>query len=130
VQNCDSESADSSLVAVDYRTGDTVWTTPRTVIRGWSTPSLIRTTGREELILNSHAGVRSYDPKTGRELWWCQGFNGRGEGFGDFDRKLADPAGVHLIRQFRGEPPGAAQETFRRRVHRCAERPESIARRT
>ncbi len=23
--------------------------------------------------------MRSYDPKTGRELWWCQGFNGRGE---------------------------------------------------
>jgi len=23
--------------------------------------------------------VRGYDPKTGEELWWCKGFNGRGE---------------------------------------------------
>jgi outer membrane protein assembly factor BamB len=40
---------------------------------------LIKTPEREELILNSHVGVRSYDPKTGEELWVCQGFNGRGE---------------------------------------------------
>ena len=79
IQNCDSESKDAALLAVDYRTGETVWSTPRASIRGWSTPIVIRTPGREELILNSHAGVRSYDPSTGRELWWCQGFNGRGE---------------------------------------------------
>jgi len=48
-------------------------------VRGWSTPIVIHTPEREELILNSHAGVRSYDPKSGGELWWCKGFNGRGE---------------------------------------------------
>lgn len=79
IQNCDSESKEASLLAVDYRTGDTVWSTPRQVVRGWSTPVVIRTPEREELILNSHSGVRSYDPQTGRELWWCKGFNGRGE---------------------------------------------------
>jgi outer membrane protein assembly factor BamB len=79
IQNCDSESTEAGLLAVDYRTGETVWNTPRANLRGWSTPILIRTPQREELILNSHAGVRSYEPKTGRELWWCQGFNGRGE---------------------------------------------------
>ncbi len=79
IQNCDSESKDASLLAVDARTGETVWNTPREVIRGWSTPIVIRTPQREELILNSHHGVRSYDPATGRELWWSKGFNGRGE---------------------------------------------------
>ena len=79
IQNCDSESPESSLLAVDYRTGKTVWNTPRLVIRGWSTPIVIRAGEREELILNSHEGVRSYDPATGRELWWCKGFTGRGE---------------------------------------------------
>lgn len=79
IQNCDSESKEASLVAVDYRTGETVWSTPRANMRGWSTPILIKTPKREELVLNSHAGVRAYDPQTGRELWWCKGFNGRGE---------------------------------------------------
>jgi len=79
IQNCDSESPESSLLAVDASTGETVWQTPRQVIRGWSTPLLINTPEREELILNSHAGVRGYDPKTGAELWSCKGFNGRGE---------------------------------------------------
>ena len=79
IQNCDSESPEAALVAVDYRTGETVWSTPRIVIRGWSTPVLINTPNREELILNGHHGVRGYDPKTGQELWWCKGFSGRGE---------------------------------------------------
>jgi outer membrane protein assembly factor BamB len=79
VQNCDSESKESSLVAVNSRTGETVWSTPRANFRGWSTPLLIRASEREEFLLNSQEGVRSYDPRTGRELWWCKGFNGRGE---------------------------------------------------
>ncbi|MEX0676956.1 MAG: PQQ-binding-like beta-propeller repeat protein [Pirellulales bacterium] len=79
IQNCDSESPESSLVAVDYRTGETVWNTPRMVIRGWSTPVIVKTPEREELVLNSQLGVRSYNPKTGAELWWCKGFAGRGE---------------------------------------------------
>ncbi len=79
IQNCDSESPESSVLAVDARTGETVWQAPRQVIRGWSTPIVIRTPEREEVILNSHTGVRSYDPKTGKELWFCKGFNGRGE---------------------------------------------------
>jgi outer membrane protein assembly factor BamB len=29
--------------------------------------------------LNGHEGVQAYDPKTGKELWFCKGFNGRGE---------------------------------------------------
>ena len=79
IQNCDSESPEASLLAVDYRTGETVWSTPREVVRGWSTPIIIRVQDRDELILNGQSGVRGYDPATGRELWHCKGFNGRGE---------------------------------------------------
>jgi hypothetical protein len=79
IQNCDSESPESALVAFDYRTGETVWSTPRETMRGWSTPILIRSGEREELVINGHSGVRGYDPKTGRELWFCKSFNGRGE---------------------------------------------------
>lgn len=79
IQNCDSESPEAALVAFDYRTGETVWKTPREVIRGWSTPVLIKTGKREELVLNGHSAVRGYDPASGRELWSCKSFNGRGE---------------------------------------------------
>jgi outer membrane protein assembly factor BamB len=79
IQNCDSESPEASLVAVDYRTGETAWTTPREVIRGWSTPIVIKTAQRDELVLNGHYHLRGYDPQSGRELWSCASFNGRGE---------------------------------------------------
>jgi outer membrane protein assembly factor BamB len=79
IQNCDSESAESFLQAVDSQTGETIWKTPREAIRGWSTPIVINTGDREELVLNGHTGVRGYDPRSGAELWWCKSFNGRGE---------------------------------------------------
>ena len=79
IQNCDSESPESFLLAVDYRTGATVWKTDRQRIRGWSTPIVIKTPQREELVLNGHEGPRAYDPRSGEELWRCKAFNGRGE---------------------------------------------------
>ncbi len=109
IQNCDSESPESCLMAVDYRTGETVWQTPRQVIRGWSTPIVITTPEREELILNSHEGVRGYDPKTGAELWSCQGFNGRGEPV---------PAYAHGLLLCRQRPVGRYLQRAARRLGR------------
>ncbi len=77
IQNCDADE-DAYLVALDKASGETVWRTPRDNYRGWSTPFLLRTKARDELVLNGHRGVRAYDPDTGKELWFCQGFNGRG----------------------------------------------------
>jgi outer membrane protein assembly factor BamB len=78
IQNGDSES-EAFLVALDKQTGKTIWTTPRESLRGWSTPIVVDAGGRQELVLNGHHGVRAYDPVTGKELWFCQGYNGRGE---------------------------------------------------
>ncbi len=55
---------------------------------GWSTPILIDHEGREELVLNGEFGVRGYDPKSGKELWFCKGFNGRGTPVPDFANGL------------------------------------------
>ena len=63
----------------DKRTGETLWKTPRPDHRGWSTPILVQTAGRQELVLNGHDAVRGYDPVSGKELWSCRSFNGRGE---------------------------------------------------
>ena len=78
IQNCDSD-ADAYITALDKKTGKEIWTTKRSDNRRWSTPILVKTGDRRELVINGHEGVRAYDPATGKELWFCKGFNGRGE---------------------------------------------------
>jgi outer membrane protein assembly factor BamB len=101
VQNCDAD-LDGYIAAFDKRTGKQIWRTarlsqldPKTKAkrdtddagatgdkisnRGWSTPIVTNLGGRREIVLNGHEGVRAYDPATGKELWYCQSFNGRGE---------------------------------------------------
>ncbi|MHC5053161.1 MAG: PQQ-like beta-propeller repeat protein [Planctomycetota bacterium] len=79
VQNCDAQGK-SSLMALDARSGETVWSTERKSKPrgGWNTPILIDAGERRELVVNGEFGVRGYDPDSGRELWFCKGFNGRG----------------------------------------------------
>ncbi|MBM3890208.1 MAG: hypothetical protein FJ388_13930, partial [Verrucomicrobia bacterium] len=80
IQNCDAQGA-SSIVALDKNTGKIVWRTPRSEkpMGGWSTPIEIRTATRAELVVNGQQGLDAYDPVTGKPLWTCRGFNGRGE---------------------------------------------------
>lgn len=78
VQNCDAD-ADAVLLAFDKLTGKPVWRTPRENQRGWSTPVVVASASGTQLLLNGHSGVRSYDSRTGEELWFCKGYNGRGE---------------------------------------------------
>ncbi|MCB1232134.1 MAG: PQQ-binding-like beta-propeller repeat protein [Verrucomicrobiae bacterium] len=85
IQNCDAEGP-SSLVALDKKSGEIVWTgkRPDAPRGGWSTPIFIETGERRELVLNGEFGVTAYDPKTGTELWFCKGFNGRGSPVPDY----------------------------------------------
>jgi len=80
IQNCDAEGP-SSIVALDKVTGETVWTTKRQDAPkgGWSTPIIIQAGGHRELLLNGEFGLNAYDPATGKDLWFCKGFTGRGE---------------------------------------------------
>ena len=85
IQNCDAEGP-SSLVALDKKSGEVVWTAkrPDAPRGGWSTPIFIETGERRELVLNGEFGVTAYDPATGTELWFCKGFNGRGAPVPDY----------------------------------------------
>jgi outer membrane protein assembly factor BamB len=78
VQNCDAD-VDAYITALDKKTGQEIWRTKRRDHRGWSTPIVIQAGGRREIVVNGHEGAQAYDPATGRELWFCKGFNGRGE---------------------------------------------------
>jgi outer membrane protein assembly factor BamB len=73
------------LVAVDKATGKTVWQhdepggnsgkNPRDWVGSWATPVVVTVRGREELILPVPGKVKGFDPKTGRELWSCDGLS-------------------------------------------------------
>src|SRR5262249_27185758 len=66
-------------------TGKTVWKNDEAAINSpifgsWSTPVVVRASGRDELILplpgdriGGDGLFKAYDPATGRELWRCEG---------------------------------------------------------
>lgn len=80
------------LLAVNKKTGEDVWrqnldkvevTLPRNdgfgskngVVGSWCIPLIIDTGEREELIMAWPQRVCSYDPETGKQLWFCDGLN-------------------------------------------------------
>jgi outer membrane protein assembly factor BamB len=71
--NCDTDAEDF-LLAVDKRTGKTVWQTSRSnVERAWPTPLVWQVDGQDQIVINGSGGVKAYDPKDGRELWMVEG---------------------------------------------------------
>ncbi len=80
IQNCDS-TVNAYLLAVDKTTGNNVWKTPRKdpPKGGWSSPVLVDTGKRKEIVLNGETQVTGYDPESGKVLWTCKSFAGRGE---------------------------------------------------
>ena len=67
----DSED-ESFLTALDAKTGDELWRTPRKYAgflkSSWSTPAIWKTPSRTEIVTTGHAMIRSYD-LDGKELW-------------------------------------------------------------
>lgn len=73
------------LIALDKKTGKTLWEIPEPGgdsgetkpgekaqwIGSWSTPLLIK----DQLLLSWPERLAAYEPKTGKELWTCQGLN-------------------------------------------------------
>ena len=57
------------LLALDTQSGNTVYETLRNSKISWSSPILVNTGSRTELILTTNPNVNGYDPQTGKELW-------------------------------------------------------------
>ncbi len=66
-------ASDPALMALDVKTGEVVWKTPRTeeVKQTFSfcTPLLVKDGEREVVISPASAMIGGYDPATGKELW-------------------------------------------------------------
>lgn len=72
------------LLAVNKTSGATVWkheeaggksgaVGPKEWLGSWSSPLLTRIGNHDELILCVPKKVKGFDPKTGKQLWWCDG---------------------------------------------------------
>jgi outer membrane protein assembly factor BamB len=57
------------LMALDTQTGTTAWETVRSSKISWSSPILVNTGSRTEVILTTNPNVNGYDPQTGKQLW-------------------------------------------------------------
>ena len=89
IQNCDAIGK-SRLVAIDIQSGKIVWDTPRMdkPKGGWSTPIVITVQGKKQVVLNGEFGVKGYSIQDGKELWFCESFNGRGSPVPFYDGEL------------------------------------------
>ena len=65
--------AETTLIALDRKTGDEVWRTPRPTNSSYSSPVLLRVGGREQILISGNQQIRAYDPATGRNLWQANG---------------------------------------------------------
>jgi outer membrane protein assembly factor BamB len=76
----DQATGPNGLIAVDKKTGKTVWEKPQTALwkkapasGNWGTPIIVQVDGQDQLIYCPGYSVEGVDPKTGKELWTCDG---------------------------------------------------------
>jgi outer membrane protein assembly factor BamB len=68
ILQCDTQ-ADSFVIALNARSGETVWKTERDELPSWGTPTIAATSAGPVLVTNASNFIRGYDPRTGKELW-------------------------------------------------------------
>lgn len=64
------------FLALDYRSGKTLWEQKREVEQSWSTPLVVQVGNRPEAVLNAKPYVMAHDPQTGKILWQIKGMDG------------------------------------------------------
>lgn len=76
----DQNTGPNGLIAVDKKTGKTVWEKPQTALFKrnpgagfWGTPIIVQIDGKDQLLYCPGYVLESVDPKTGQELWTAEG---------------------------------------------------------
>jgi outer membrane protein assembly factor BamB len=71
------QDGNSSVLALDLRTGKTAWETARPDASGsFGTPIVWKDDGNDEVVLSGALRLKAYDLKTGRERWLVDGLAG------------------------------------------------------
>lgn len=72
IVQCDVQK-DSFLAAFDVEDGRELWRTPREDVPTWSTPAVVVTPGRTQIVVNGWHHTGGYDFATGKNLWRLDG---------------------------------------------------------
>ncbi len=59
----------SRLLALDLKTGETIWEAQREVAASWSTPVITETTAGRTILTTAAPFAMAHDPETGAEIW-------------------------------------------------------------
>jgi outer membrane protein assembly factor BamB len=70
---CWDHEGDSFLYAFDKRTGQMLWKTPRDEKTSWSTPLIVESEGKPQVVVSATKRLRGYDLSAGTQLWECAG---------------------------------------------------------
>jgi outer membrane protein assembly factor BamB len=73
IMQCDESGMNSFIVGFDKKTGKEVWRVARKVDVTWTSPVLVKTAKRTELVTAAAEAIIAYDPATGKELWRHKG---------------------------------------------------------
>lgn len=72
IVQCDALNT-AFLAALDLKTGEEVWRTPREDVPTWSTPTVFNGGQQTQIIVNGFKHIGAYDFKTGKEIWKVSG---------------------------------------------------------
>jgi outer membrane protein assembly factor BamB len=72
IVNWDHEG-DDFIAAFDKTTGNELWREPRNEKTTWSTPLVVEHNGKTQVIIGATDSIRSYDLKSGKQLWEAGG---------------------------------------------------------
>ncbi len=72
------------VVALDKRTGQIRWKSPRQGNQAYATPLIVEVNGKHQVISPGAHRAISYDPRTGKEIWWIR----YGKGFSNIPRPV------------------------------------------
>jgi outer membrane protein assembly factor BamB len=70
------QTSSPKIMALSAKTGKTVWSTDRPVKVSWSSPILVNTGKRTEIITAAEPYVAAYNPANGQELWKIECISG------------------------------------------------------
>ncbi len=70
--NWDNEG-DSFIIALDKKTGKTIWKTSRDERTSWCTPLVVEQKGVAQVVTSASGRIRAYDLATGKLAWECGG---------------------------------------------------------